>query len=85
MACEKTTKTLKCGVVVKTYKYSPSGKEEKLYYYRGMELAHLMSDGVLCFNSKYWRNKELKKELKDIFSLIRRRAKAKAVSEYMNI
>lgn len=83
MACEKTTKTLKCGVVVKTYKYSHSGKEEKYYYYRGMELAHLMSDGVLCFNSKYWRNEKLRKEYSSIFSLIKRRAKAKAVSEYM--
>lgn len=85
-----TEKTLKSGIVVRTHNYPatkfiPYETKEKYFYYQGKQLAWLMRDNTLCFNSKYWRDKKVKKELKDIFSLIRKRAKAKAVSEYLNI
>lgn len=90
MATTKTEKTLKAGVRVVTYHHDANSRiphpyEEKYYYYQGKELAHLMKDGVLYWNSKYWRKPEIREELKDIYSVIRRRSKATQFSEYMNL
>ena len=80
-----TTKTLKSGVTVKTWTNEKTGSWEKYYYYQGKELAHLMKDGVLYWNSKYWGKPEIREELKAIYSVIRRRSKTTKFSEYMNI
>lgn len=80
-----TTKTLKSGVTVKTWTNERTGASEKTYIYQGKELAQLGTDGVLYWNSKYWRKPEIREELKDIYSVIRRRSKATKFSEYMNI
>lgn len=80
-----TTKTLKSGVTVRTWTNEKTGRWEKTYYYQGKELAQLDMDGVLYWNSKYWRKPEIREELKAIYSVIRRRSKAKKFSEYMNL
>lgn len=80
-----TTKTLKSGIMVRTWTNERTGASEKTYIYQGKEIAHLAKDGILYWNSKYWRNPKMKEELKPIYSVIRRRSKAKKFSEYMNI
>lgn len=90
MATTKTEKTLKAGVRVVTYHHDANSRiphpyEEKYYYYGGKEIAHLAKDGILYWNSKYWRNPKMKEELKPIYSVIRRRSKATQFSEYMNL
>lgn len=80
-----TTKELKSGVTVRTWTNEKTGFSEKTYYYQGKELAQLGTDGVLYWNSKYWRKPEIREQLKDIYSVIRRRSKTKQFSEYMNI
>ena len=80
-----TTKTLKSGVMIRTWTNERTGASEKTYYYQEKELAQLGTDGVLYWNSKYWQKPEIREELKSIYSVIRRRSKAKKFSEYMNI
>ena len=81
---DRTQKTLKSGVVVESsvFHYIEGDREYRYFYYQGREVAWMgiTPEGrALYFNSKYLKDPNLK----DIRSLIRRRAKAQVISEYM--